>query len=131
MFGLKTVAVILLLVGILSGGIILERHLAAMQSPRPGLILPVIGALAAIVLSIQNFRIVFEHVFSLPAFMAAVVIFVFYAMPSIAFTLLYLDLRSEMEEKCQDRARRMRAAKRQQVIQQDLKYRYRPRDDRS
>lgn len=125
MFGLRTFITIFLLFVVLLAGIVLERYLARLQSPRPGLILPVVTCIVAVVLSIQNFLIAFQINFSLVAFAAAVSIFIFYMIPGIVFFLLYLDERREMEEKRQDRARRNRAARRQQTIQEDLKGRYR------
>lgn len=126
MFGIRTFITIFVLVVVLLAGIVLERYLARLQSPRPGLILPVLTGIVAVVLSVQNFLIAFRITFSMSAFAAAVSIFVFYMIPPIVFFLLYVDERRDMEEKRQDRARRNRAARRQQTIQQDLKGRYRP-----
>ena len=124
MFGIRTFLTLFLLIVVLIVGVLLQRRFATMRSPRPGLILPILSTIGAIILSIQNFLIAFEVSFSLPAFAAAVVIFIFYMVPSIVFALMYLDTRTAMEKKRQERARRNQAASRQQNLQDELRSRY-------
>lgn len=127
MFGLETFVTVAVLVVILFAGSVFERNLASTTNPRPGLALPILSGLVALLLSIQNFLIAFQVSFSPAAFAAAVVIFTFYMIPSIFFTLIYFEERRRMERQQKERQRRNRAAQRQQVYRKDsgLEQRYR------
>lgn len=127
MFGLETFATMVFLGVILVAGSIFERKLANMPNPRLGLILPLLAGVIAILLSIQNFLIAFHVSFSLPAFAAAVVIFIFYMVPSLVFSLIYLEERQEVKMRAEERKRRNMAARRQQLYRKgaNLDRRYR------
>lgn len=112
---------------VLIAGSVFQRQLAALEDPRMGLILPILAGLLSLVLSVQNFLIAFQVSFSLPAFAAAVVIFVFYMVPCLVFSLLYLEEREKVKKRNLDRQRRNVAARRQQIYRKgsSLDRRYR------
>lgn len=101
-------------------------QLAARTSPRPGLILPVVAWVVAMLLSIRNFYIAFDVEFSLFAFLAALVLFVFYAVPAMFFSLLYIDGRKEVRASTLARSKRVRQARTQQRVQSNLQHRNDP-----
>lgn len=127
MFGLETFLTMAVLAVVLIAGSVFQRQLAALEDPRMGLILPILAGLLALVLSVQNFLIAFQVSFSLPAFAAAVVIFVFYMIPCLVFSLLYLEERQEVKMRAEERKRRNMAARRQQLYRKgaNLDRRYR------
>lgn len=127
MFGLETFLTMAILAVVLIAGSVFQRQLAALEDPRMGLILPILAGLLALVLSVQNFLIAFQVSFSLPAFAAAVVIFIFYMVPSLVFSLIYLEERQEVKMRAEERKRRNMAARRQQLYRKgaNLDRRYR------
>ena len=89
MFSLRTLIIFVIYAAVLYFGRRIELSLSRRNSPRPGLILPVVAVIVAAVLSFRNFWIAWDVQFSLFAFLAAVALFVFYAVPAIYFILLY------------------------------------------
>ena len=88
------------------------------------LILPVVAVIVAAVLSFRNFWIAWDVQFSLFAFLAAVALFVFYAVPAIYFILLYTEGRKEVRARKVARSVRVRQTKTQQRVQSNLQQRY-------
>ena len=99
MFNLRTVIMLAVYAGVMYGGWRIEKNLAARNSNRPGLILPVISWLVAILLSINNFRIAFEVQFSLLAFAASLMLFVFFSVPAMFFSILYVEGRKAVHNR--------------------------------
>lgn len=124
MFSLRTLIICIIYAAVLYCGHRLETQLARRNSPRPGLILPIVAVIAAAVLSFRNFWIAWDIVFSPFAFLAAVALFVFYAVPAIYFILLYIEGRKEARARKQARSARVRQAKTQQRVQSNLQHRY-------
>ena len=96
MFSLRTLIIFVIYAAVLYFGRRIELSLSRRNSPRPGLILPVVAVIVAAVLSFRNFWIAWDVQFSLFAFLAAVALFVFYAVPAIYFILLYTEGRKEV-----------------------------------
>lgn len=124
MFTLRTFLIIFIYAVVLYGGYRLETQLAARNSNRPGLILPVVAWLVAIGLSINNFLIAFDVRFGLLAFMAAVMLFVFYSVPALFFSLLYVDGRKDVQMRKVTRSQRVRQAHAQHRAAPSLQRRY-------
>lgn len=124
MFSLKTLIIFIIYAAVLYFGRRIEMSLAARNSNRPGLILPACAWLVAMVLSIRNFIIAFDVQFSLFAFLAALVLFVFFAVPAMFFSLLYVDGRKEVRARQLARSKRVRQARTQQRVQSNLNKRY-------
>ena len=80
MFSLRTLIIFVIYAAVLYFGRRFELSLSRRNSPRPGLILPVVAVIVAAVLSFRNFWIAWDVQFSLFAFLAAVALFVFYAV---------------------------------------------------
>ena len=124
MFNLRTVIMLAVYAGVMYGGWRIEKNLAARNSNRPGLILPVISWLVAILLSINNFRIAFEVQFSLLAFAASLMLFVFFSVPAMFFSILYVEGRKAVRDRYESRGRRVRQARTQQRAKSSLDHRY-------
>lgn len=124
MFSLKTLIICAIYAAVLFFGRRLEISLAARSSNRPGLILPVIALIIAAALSVPNFIVAWDVSFSLVAFLAAVVLFVFYMIPALYFSLLYVEGRKEVRARKLARSKRMRQATTQQRVQPNLQRRY-------
>lgn len=124
MFSLRTLIICIIYAAVLYFGYRFETQLARRNSPRPGLILPVVAVIVAAILSFRNFWIAWDVTFSLPAFLAAVALFVFYAVPAIYFILLYVEGRKEARARKLARSVRVRQVKTQQRVQSNLQHRY-------
>ena len=124
MFNMKTFIIFIIYAAVLYFGKRIETQLASRNSKRPGLILPVLAWSAAMLLSIQNFIIAFDVQFSIYAFLAALCLFVFFSIPAIYFSLLYVDGRKLARARQVARSQRMRQAKTQQRAQSNLNQRY-------
>ena len=124
MFTLRTIIMLVVYAVVLYVGWRIEKQLAARNSGRPGLILPVVSWLVAIVLSINNFRITFAVQFSLLAFVASLMLFVFFSVPAMFFSILYAEGRQQVKERRENRGRRARQAQTQQRAKSSLDHRY-------
>lgn len=124
MFSLRTLIIFVIYAAVLYFGRRIELSLSRRNSPRPGLILPVVAVIVAAVLSFRNFWIAWDVQFSLFAFLAAVALFVFYAVPAIYFILLYTEGRKEVRARKVARSVRVRQTKTQQRVQSNLQQRY-------
>ena len=124
MFSLRTMVIFLTYAAILFFGHRIETQLARRNSPRPGLILPLVAIFVAAGLSFRNFWIAWDVQFSLFAFLAAVALFVFYAVPAIYFVLLYIEGRQEVRARKTARSVRVRQVKTQQRVQSNMQQRY-------
>lgn len=124
MFTLRTVIMLIVYGVVLYGGWRIEKQLAARNSGRAGLILPVLSWLVAIVLSVNNFRITFEVQFSLLAFVASLMLFVFFSVPAMFFSILYVEGRQQVRERRENRGRRVRQARTQQRAKSSLDHRH-------
>lgn len=124
MFSLRTLIIFIIYAAVLYFGRRLEQQLARHNNPRPGLILPVLAVIIAAGLSFRNFWIAWDVEFSLYAFLAAVALFVFFAVPAIYFILLYIEGRKEVRARKVARSMRVRQAKTQQRVQPNLQQRY-------
>ena len=124
MFNIKTFIIFVIYAAVLYFGKRIETQLAARNSSRPGLILPIVGWIAAMLLSIQNFYIAFDVQFRLFAFLAALCLFLFFSIPAIYFSLLYVEGRKLVRARQVARSQRMRQAKTQQRAQSNLNQRY-------
>ncbi len=113
MFWIKTIIAFIIISLVLLFGSVLERHLANMPSPRPGLILPVLATLVAIALAVPNFIQSFSYPFSPLAFSASVALFVFYMIPAGTFMLLYTEARRNLVERAKRRTAAGRDTRRQ------------------
>ncbi len=120
MFNLKTFIIFVIYAAVLYFGRRIEIQLASRNSKRPGLILPVVAWVVAMALSIKNFYIAFDVTFSLFAFLAALCLFVFFSVPAMYFSLLYVDGRKAVRAKQLARSQRMRQAKTQQRVQSNI-----------
>lgn len=124
MFSLRTLIIFAIYAAVLYFGRRLEQQLSRHNNPRPGLILPVLAVILAAALSFRNFWIAWDVEFSLFAFLAAVALFVFFAVPAIYFILLYVEGRKEVRARKVARSMRVRQAKTQQRVQPNLQQRY-------
>ena len=124
MFSLRTLIIFVIYAAVLYFGRRIELSLSRRNSPRPGLILPVVAVIVAAVLSFRTFWIAWDVQFSLFAFLAAVALFVFYAVPAIYFILLYTEGRKEVRARKVARSVRVRQTKTQQRVQSNLQQRY-------
>lgn len=124
MVSLRTLIIFIIYAAVLFFGHRLEKQLSRHNNARPGLILPVVAVIVAAVLSFRNFWIAWDVKFGLFAFLAAVVLFVFYAVPAIYFILLYMEGRQEVRSKRMTRSVRARQVKTQQHVQSNLQQRY-------
>ncbi len=128
MVSLRTLIIFIIYAAVLFFGHRLEKQLSRHNNARPGLILPVVAVIVAAVLSFRNFWIAWDVKFGLFAFLAAVVLFVFYAVPAIYFILLYMEgrqeVRQEVRSKRMTRSVRARQVKTQQRVQSNLQQRY-------
>lgn len=124
MVSLRTLIIFIIYAAVLFFGHRLEKQLSRHNNARPGLILPVVAVIVAAVLSFRNFWIAWDVKFGLFAFLAAVVLFVFYAVPAIYFILLYMEGRQEVRSKRMTRSVRARQVKTQQRVQSNLQQRY-------
>lgn len=124
MVSLRTLIIFIIYAAVLFFGHRLEKQLSRHNNARPGLILPVLAVIVAAALSFRNFWIAWDVQFGLFAFLAAVVLFVFYAVPAIYFILLYMEGRQEVRSKRMTRSVRARQVKTQQRVQSNLQQRY-------
>ena len=124
MVSLRTLIIFIIYAAVLFFGHRLEKQLSRHNNARPGLILPVLAVIVAAALSFRNFWIAWDVKFGLFAFLAAVVLFVFYAVPAIYFILLYMEGRQEVRSKRMTRSVRARQVKTQQRVQSNLQQRY-------
>lgn len=124
MFSLRTLVIFVIYAAVLFFGRRIEMQLSRHNNARPGLILPVVAVLVAAGLSFRNFWIAWDVQFSLFAFLAAVALFVFYAVPAIYFILLYSEGRKEVRARKVARSVRVRQTKTQQRVQSNLQQRY-------
>ena len=115
MFSLRTLIIFVIYAAVLYFGRRIELSLSRRNSPRPGLILPVVAVIVAAVLSFRNFWIAWDVQFRL---------FVFYAVPAIYFILLYTEGRKEVRARKVARSVRVRQTKTQQRVQSNLQQRY-------
>lgn len=120
MFNLETFIICVIYAAVLYFGKRIETQLANRTSNRPGLILPVVAWIVAMILSVKNFYIAFEVQFSLFAFFAALCLFVFFSVPAMYFSLLYVDGRKVVRARQLARSQRMRQAKTQQRVQSNI-----------
>lgn len=120
MVSLRTLIIFIIYAAVLFFGHRLEKQLSRHNNARPGLILPVVAVIVAAVLSFRNFWIAWDVKFGLFAFLAAVVLFVFYAVPAIYFILLYMEGRQEVRSKRMTRSVRARQVKTQQRYESPL-----------
>lgn len=120
MFNLETFIIFVTYAAVLYFGKRIETQLAARNSNRPGMILPTLAWIVAMVLSIKNFYIAFDVQFSIWAFFAALCLFVFFSVPAIYFSLLYVDGRKAVRARQLARSQRMRQAKTQQRVQSNI-----------
>lgn len=114
MFSLRTLIIFIIYAAVLYFGYRIEKQLSRHNNARPGLILPVVAVIVAAVLSFRNFWIAWDVQFSVFAFLAAVALFVFYAVPAIYFILLYIEGRQEVRSRKLSRSVRARQVKTQQ-----------------
>ena len=124
MFSLRTLIIFIIYAAVLYFGYRLEKQLSRHNNARPGLILPVLAVIVAAGLSFRNFWIAWDVQFSVFAFLAAVALFVFYAVPAIYFILLYIEGRQEVRSRKLSRSVRARQVKTQQRVQANLQQRY-------
>lgn len=124
MFSLRTLIIFIIYAAVLYFGYRLEKQLSRHNNARPGLILPVLAVIVAAGLSFRNFWIAWDVQFSVFAFLAAVALFVFYAVPAIYFILLYIEGRQEVRSRKLSRSVRARQVKTQQSVQANLQQRY-------
>lgn len=124
MFSLRTLIIFIIYAAVLYFGYHLEKQLSRHNNARPGLILPVLAVIVAAGLSFRNFWIAWDVQFSVFAFLAAVALFVFYAVPAIYFILLYIEGRQEVRSRKLSRSVRARQVKTQQRVQANLQQRY-------
>ena len=120
MFSLRTLIIFIIYAAVLYFGYRLEKQLSRHNNARPGLILPVLAVIVAAGLSFRNFWIAWDVQFSVFAFLAAVALFVFYAVPAIYFILLYIEGRQEVRSRKLSRSVRARQVKTQQRVQANL-----------
>lgn len=120
MFNLETFIIFVIYAAVLYFGKRIETQLASRTPNRPGLILPVLAWIVAMVLSVKNFYIAFDVQFGLFAFLAALCLFVFFSVPAIYFSLLYVDGRKVVRARQLARSQRMRQAKTQQRVQSNI-----------
>lgn len=120
MFNLKTFIIFVIYAAVLYFGKQIETQLASRTSNRPGMILPVVAWVVAMVLSVKNFYIAFDVQFSFFAFLAALCLFVFFSVPAIYFSLLYVEGRKGVRARQLSRSQRMRQAKTQQRVQSNI-----------
>lgn len=124
MFSLRTLIICIIYAAVLYFGHRIELEVSRRNSPYPGLILPILAVIVAIALSFRNFVIAWEVEFNLFAFLAALSLFVFFAVPAMYFILLYVEGRKEVRARKLARSVRMRQVKTQQRVQSNLQQRY-------
>ncbi len=120
MFNLKTFVIFAIYAAVLYFGKRIETKLASRTANRPGLILPVVAWIVAMILSVKNFYIAFDVQFGLYAFLAALCLFVFFSVPAMYFSLLYVEGRKGVRARQLARSQRMRQAKAQQRVQSNI-----------